>query len=152
MRQSKQEVPFGLKPCRKLRDKGRKVELRRYLYAHLRQHVPHETAFFKRHVFYYALIPIAALGVDNVGPGVAVAADGMAVAARGELHYKSQRFEAVFPFFEKIAVYDELVALGEIDLFEKPSEIGHIRVYIRNGDDAPCARIESLDARVNVPH
>ena len=76
----------------------------------------------------------------------------MAVAALGELHYKSQHFETVLPFFEKVAVYDELVALGEINFFEKTPEIAHISVYIGNCYDAPVTRIEPLDARINVPH
>ena len=92
------------------------------------------------------------LGVDHIGPCVAVAAHRVAVAALGKLHYKAQRFKAPFAFFEKVAVNDKLVGLGKAYFLKKPSEIGHVCVYIRNGDDTPTARVKLLHTRINVPH
>ena len=111
-----------------------------------------KAALFKQHVFYDARAPVLPFGVDHIGPCVAVAAHRVAVAALGKLHYKAQSFKAPFAFFEKVAVDDKLVGLGKADLFEKPFKIGHVCVYIRNGDDTPITRVKLLHTRVNVPH
>ena len=75
-----------------------------------------------------------------------------AVAALGKLHYKAQRFKAFFAFFEKVAVDDELVCVRKAYFLKKSSEIGHVCVYIRNGDDTPITRVKLLHTRINVPH
>ena len=152
VRHGMQEVPLGLESFGKLRDEAFKVHILAYLNAHFREHIPHKAALFKQHVFYDARAPVLPFGVDHIGPCVAVAADNTAVAALGKLHYKAQSFKAPFAFFEKVAVDDKLVGLGKADLFEKPFKIGHVCVYVRNGDDPPTARVELLHTRVNVPH
>ena len=152
VRHGMQEVPLGLESFGKLRDKALKVHILAYLNAHFREHIPHKAAFFKQHVFYDARAPVLPFGVEHIGPCVAVSADNTAVAALGKLHYKAQRFKAFFAFFEKVAVDDELVCVRKAYFLKKSSEIGHVCVYIRNGDDTPITRVKLLHTRINVPH
>ncbi len=56
------------------------------------------------------------------------------------------------PFFEKVAVDDELVCVRKAYFLKKPSEIGHVCVYIRNGDDTPITRVKLLHTRALMFH
>ena len=54
VRKIAQELPLGSVAPLKLGHEFGKVELRRYLNAHLMQHIPHEPASSVRHIFDYA--------------------------------------------------------------------------------------------------
>ena len=65
-------------------------------------------------------------------PVVAVAAHRMHVAAAGQLHYVPERSETVAALFEKVAVNDKLILIGEVYLFKHTPEIFKIPVNIGN--------------------